>query len=127
MNMNVVLPVCIIAVTIGVLVLIAYLIMLLAKVRSMMKPVDKMLNELSNEFQPLLNDMSGITGSVNSFLGRFDRITGLVFGKVDMVAQGMDRVNSYVQRFIKDPRVEIESVGAGIKKAVQIIFGKKGE
>ncbi|MCX5749281.1 MAG: hypothetical protein NTZ10_03440 [Candidatus Saganbacteria bacterium] len=127
MNINLVLIICLVAVTIGILVMIAYVIMLLSHVRRILKPVDKMLNDLSAEFRPLLNDMSGISGSVNSFLGRFDRITGLVFGKLDMMAQGMEKANTYVQRFVKNPKVEIESIGAGLKKAAQILFRKKGE
>lgn len=125
--MNIILTVCAVAITVAILVLIAYILMLLSKVRKMMKPVDKMLNELSNEFKPLLNDMSGISGSVNSFLGRFDRITGLVFGRLDMMAQGAEKVNLFVQRFVKNPKVEIESLGAGLKRGIQVLFKKKGE
>ena len=127
MNLNFVASISIIAITIGLLIAIFYLIMILSKIRKMLKPIDKMVTELGNEFQPLLNDMSGITSSFNSFLGRFDRITGLIFGKADMVAQGTEKISSYAQKFIKNPKVEIESIGAGIKKAIEILFKKKGE
>lgn len=127
MNLTLVASLSIIAVTIGLLIALSYVIMILSRIRKMLKPVDKMVNELGNEFQPLLKDMSGITGSLNSFFARFDRITGMVFGKADMIAQGTEKVSSYAQKFIKNPKVEIESIGAGVKKAVEILFRKKGE
>ncbi|MFA5104431.1 MAG: hypothetical protein WC527_04580 [Candidatus Margulisiibacteriota bacterium] len=125
MNLNLVASVSLIALTIGLLVVLWYLISILANIRRILKPIDRMTTELEKEFKPLLNDMSGITSSLRNFLSRFDRITGLIFGKADLMAQGAEKVSSYLQKFISNPKVEIESIGAGIKKAFDVLLGRK--
>ena len=127
MSFKLIVAACIILVTLAILVLISYLVMLLSHLKKMLKPVDNMLNELNNEFRPLMKDMSGISSSINNIFGRIDRITSLVFGKVDMMAKASEKASSYVQQFIKNPRVELQSISAGIKRGIEILFKKKGE
>lgn len=125
MNVNLVLVISIVLITAAVLFLIAYTIMLLSHVRKILAPVEKMMSALGDEFKPLLNDLSGIASSLNNFLGRFDRITGLVFGKADMMAQGAEKVSSYARKFISNPRMEISGIGAGLKKGIEVLFRSK--
>ncbi len=125
MNLNIVASVSIIVLTIGLLVVFGYLISVLANVRRILKPIDRMTNELEKEFKPLLNDMSGMTSAMRSFFSRFDRITGILFAKADFMAQGTEKVASYVQKFINNPKVEVESIGAGIKKAFDVLLSRK--
>lgn len=126
MNLNSVISVCLIAVSTALVVALIYVIIILSNIKNILKPINRMANELGNEFKPLMNDMSGIISSLNSFFGRFDRITGLLFGKMDMVAQGTETVASFFQRLIKNPKVEIEVIGAALKKGISVLFGKKG-
>lgn len=125
MSLNLVASLSIIVLTIGLLVVFWYLVSVLSNIRRILKPIDRMTTELEKEFKPLLNDMSGITSSMSSFLSRFDRITGLIFGKADFMAQGAEKVSSYFQKFMTNPKVEIESIGAGIKKAFDVLLGRK--
>lgn len=125
MSLNIVASVSIIVLTIGLLVVFGYLVSVLANIRRILKPIDRMTTELEKEFKPLLNDMSGITYSMRSFFSRFDRITAVVFAKADLMAQGTEKVSSYFQKFISNPRVEVESIGAGIKKALDVLLNRK--
>jgi uncharacterized protein YoxC len=125
MNVSLIISVCIVVVTAAIAALIIYTIVILSDVRKMLRPVSKMLNEFHGEFRPLLNDLSGITGSINSFLARFDRISGFFFGKIDMMAQGTDAASSYFQKFMKNPKGEFDVISAGIKKGVEVLFRKK--
>jgi len=125
MNLNFVASLSIIVLTIGLLVVFGYLISVLSNIRRILKPIDRMTTELEKEFKPLLNDMSGITYSLRSFFSRFDRITAVVFAKADLMAQGTERVSSYFQKFISNPKVEVESIGAGIKKALDVLLNRK--
>ena len=125
MNLNLVASVSIIVLTIGLLVVLGYLVSVLANIRRILKPIDRITVELEKEFKPLLNDMSGMASSVRSFLARFDRITSVVFAKADFMAQGTEKVSSYVQKFINNPKVELESIGAGIKRAFDVLLSRK--
>ncbi len=125
MNLNLVASLSIVVLTIGLLVVFWYLISVLANIRRILKPIDRMTTELEKEFKPLLNDMSGITYSLRSFFSRFDRITAVVFAKADLMAQGTEKVSSYFQKFISNPKVEVESIGAGIKKALDVLLKRK--
>jgi hypothetical protein len=127
MNMPLIISLCIIVVTASVVALILYTLMILVDVRKMLKPVDKMINEFHGEFKPLIKDFSGITSTVNSFLARLDRIAGLFLGKLDMMAQGSEKAMSYLQKVMQNPKVEISSIGAGIKKGIEVLFKTKGE
>ena len=91
MSLNFVASVSIAVLTIGLLIVFWYLISVLANIRRILKPIDRMTVELEKEFKPLLNDMSGITYSLRSFLSRFDRITSVVFAKADLMAQGTEK------------------------------------
>ena len=127
MNMPLIISICIIVVTASVVALIVYTLMILVDVRKMLKPVDKMINEFHGEFKPLIKDFAGITSTVNSFLARLDRISGLFLGKFDMMAQGSEKAMSYLQKVMQNPKVELGSIGAGIKKGIEVIFKTKGE
>ena len=127
MNMSLIISICIIVVSASVVALILYTLMILVDVRKMLKPVDKMINEFHGEFKPLIKDFSGITATVNSFLARLDRIAGLFLGKFDMMAQGSEKAMSYLQKVMQNPKVEISSIGAGIKKGIEVLFRSKGE
>ncbi|GEM_PF-3244926 len=127
MDMNLVISICVIIVTASVVALAAHTILILVDVRKMIKPIDKMVNEFHGEFKPLIKDFSGITGTVNSFLARLDRISGLFLAKFDMMAQGSEKAVSFVQNVVKNPRVELASIGAGIKKGLEVLFKTKGD
>ena len=127
MNMPLIISICVIVVTASFVALIIYTLMILVDVRKMLKPVGRMISEFHVEFKPLINDFSGITSTVNSFLARIDRITGLFLGKFDMMAQGSEKAVLYLQKAMRNPKVEIASVGAGIKKGIEVLFKSKGE
>ena len=127
MNLNTVIAICLLVVTAGIAALIIYTILILSDFRKMMKPVNRMVNEFHGEFKPLLNDMSGITGSINSLLSRLDRLTGIVFGKTEFIASSGEKVSSYLKKFIANPKVELQSISAGLKKGMEVLFKKKGE
>ena len=127
MDMNLVISICVIIVTASVVALAIHTILILVDVRRMLKPLGKMVNEFHGEFKPLIKDFSGITGTVNGFLARLDRIAGLFLGKLDMMAQGSEKAISFVQKVMENPRVELTSMGAGLKKGLEVLFRSKGE
>ena len=127
MNMNLVITVCIVALTVGILVIIAYIVMILSRVKKMLNPVDRMIQEVHNEFKPLLNDMSGMSSSMNNILSRVDRVTKIIFGKIELVGQGADMASSYAQKFVRNPKAELSAISAGLRRGLEVLFRKKGE
>ncbi len=127
MKIDLVFAACAVLLTIALLVLISYVIMILSSIRKMLKPIDRVVNELSGEFKPLMNDFSGITSSLRNIAGRFDIVTRFVFGKAELVSKGADVASGFAQKFIKDPKGEFQALAAGFKKGLEIIFNRKGE
>jgi len=127
LNLNLIASISLIILTIGLIIVFWYLIQILAKIRRILQPIDRMANELEKEFTPLLNDVSGFTLSLRNFFARLDRITGLFFGKADFMAQATEKVSSFIQNFFRNPKVEIESLGEGLKKGLEVLFSKKEE
>jgi len=126
MKIDLVFAICAVLLTGALLILISYVIMILASFRKMLKPIDRVVNELSGEFKPLLNDFSGMTSSMRNIIGRFDMVTRFVFGKAEMMSKGADVAAGFAQKFVKDPKGELSALGAGLKKALDVIFKRKG-
>lgn len=125
MNIFTVLAICIVLVTIVITVLILYLMFTIFNINKTLKPINKILSELENQFTPLAKDLGGVTSSINNIVGRIDRIMGLLLNRVDFVAQGAEKASNYLQKFAKNPTIEMKSAFAGIKRGIEVFFKKK--
>lgn len=108
------------AVKIAVLILVLVFVPVLAQAFLTLRNLGKLINDVNNEFVPILVRLQATVEEVNSELSQVEGIVS----SIQVVSERIQSITRILQEVLASPLIKLAGFSAGSRKAFGSLFGR---